>query len=447
MDFHGGLKLPLNHELTINKPVILAKTSRKMCVLFGQHSGSPAAAVVEAGQRVKLFEVIARAMGAVSCDVHSPVSGVVESIGEFVHPYYKYCQGAVIAADEPGPEEGSLSFDDSHEFSMEQIVERAEKCSIIDTVSDNGPLHCKISGLNKGALHYLIISFVQNEPYIHNIETIARTYLDEIFTCISYLNGAAAPAFIFLALPYHMAGLIISIDNKLAEYRDVLKNCKIIRVTDKYPQANELVLASSILKTRIAPGGLIRNNKCLILDAATVFHLYEALKFNKPQIDCHLTVSGYGITRPANIKARAGTYISDIIEQCGGFCGNVNSLVIDGLMSGFSQFTPDVPVIKSNRSITVIPTERLSSSGEQKCMRCKKCIDSCPMRLDPARLNYLGRVKKYEQAVDSGIYSCIECGVCSYICPSRINITQSIILSKKMILETNARRRQNHDSV
>jgi electron transport complex protein RnfC len=447
MDFHGGLKLPLNHELTIDKPLIAARQPGKVCVLLSQHSGSPAVAAVEPGSRVGLFEVIARAIGAVSCDVHSPVAGVVEKIDEFVHPYYKYCQGIVIAADREAESGQPLSFNEAESFTIEEITEASKKFSIIDTVSNNKPLHSKISGLSKDSLHYLVISFVQNEPYIHNIETISHIYLEEILSCVSYINGAFNPAFVFFALPYHMVKLITSIDNKLNQDKSRYKNFKIIRVTDKYPQANEIILASSILRTKIKSADITSGNKCLILDAATVFHLYEALKFNKPQIECHLTVSGYGITKPANIKARVGTHVSDIIEQCGGFCGNVNSLIIDGLMSGYSQFTLDVPLIKSNRSITVIPTERLSSAGEQKCMRCKKCVDGCPVGLDPARLNFLSRSGAHEQAADEGIYSCIECGVCSYICPSRINITHSIILSKKMILEANVRRRKDNESV
>lgn len=447
MDFHGGLKLPLNHELTIDKPLVAAKPPERVCVLLSQHSGSPAVAAVEPGSRVGLFEVIARAIGAVSCDVHSPVAGVVEKIDEFVHPYYKYCQGIVIAADREAESEKPLSFNAAESFTIEQIVEASKKFSVIDTVSNNKPLYSRISGLAKGALHYLVISFVQNEPYINNIETLSHACLEEILSCASYINEAFGPAFVFFALPYHMVKLTTSIDNYLALNKSRYKNFKIIRVTDKYPQANEIILASSILRAKINSADIIRGNKCLILDALTVFHLYEALKFNKPQIECYLTVSGYGISRPANIKARLGAYISDIIQQCGGFCGNVNSLIVDGLMSGYSQFTADVPIIKSNRSITVIPTERLSSAGEQKCMRCKKCVDACPAELNPARLNFLSRCGAHEQAVEEGIYSCIECGVCSYICPSRINITHSIILSKKMILEANARRRKYNEQV
>lgn len=447
MDFHGGLKLPLNHELTIDKPLTLARPPKKVCVLLSQHSGSPAVAAVEPGARVRLFDVIGSSIGAVSCDVHAPVSGVVESIGDFVHPYYKYCQGITIAADPPSEADQTMGFNEAERFSIEEICEAARKCSVIDTVSNNIPLHVKISGLKPEAVNYLIVSFVQNEPYIHNMETISHIYLDEIMSSISYLSAALMPAFVFLAAPYHMIKLITAIDNKLAQDRAAYKKFKIVRVTDKYPQANELLLASSILKTRVTQSALANTHKCLILDASTMFHLYEALKFGKPQIECHLTVSGYGITKPANIKARIGAYISDIIEQCGGFCGNVNSVVVDGLMSGYSQFTLEAPLIKPNRSITVIPTERLSSSGEERCMRCKKCVDSCPMGLDPARLNFISRSGAHEKAGGAGIYSCIECGVCSYICPSRINITHSIILSKKMIMEANLRRRNNDESI
>lgn len=441
MDFHGGIKLPLNHELTIDKPVTAIKLPERAIVHLSQHSGSTAVPCVSAGDKVKTYDIIARGIGAVSCDIHSPVSGVVESIQEFIHPHYKYSQAIVIKSDGQDTGNGNISVSSKTDYTLTELIEISKKAGIIDTISEGLPLGHKLSEIvEKKAeknIHYLIISFVQNEPYIHNIETIARNFTQDIFDTISIFNNALKPKFIFLSVAHSRKKLINTLEDYISQ-NEVFKNVKIIRVTDKYPQQNEVVLANCILKTNI-PAKKIIDNNCFIMDAATLFFLHEALKFNKPQIECYMTVSGYGITRPANVKVRIGTPIRDIIEQCGGFCGNVTTVVLNGLMSGFSQYSLDVPVIKSSSALTAMPTERLSSPDEAPCMRCKKCIDHCPVYLNPALLNNLSRSEHHIDTVEAGIYSCIECGVCSYICPSRINITHSIMLSKKKILELRLR--------
>ncbi len=438
MDFHGGIKLPLNNELTDEKPLVSLKIPAKVCVLLSQHNGSPAVPCVKTGERVRTFDLIARGMGAVSCDVHAPLSGTIESVSEFAHPHYKYSQAIVIASDGLDTPNGDIKVSDRKDFSLDELIEKSKQCAIVDRAASKHPLWYKLSELKNKQLYYLIVNFVQNEPYVHSVETMARYFTDEILNGILFTSSALSPKFIFLAVPYHMKKLIATLESAIAPH----KNIKIIRVTDKYPQGDEAILASCILKADIKPGKL-SDAGCFVLDASVAYFLYEAMKFNKPQIDTYITVSGYAIAKPSNVKVRIGTMISDIIEQCGGLCGTVNSMVIDGLMSGYSQFTTSVPVIKTTSALTLLPTERLSTPNEEACMRCKKCIDHCPAFLNPVRINRLSRQGKHAETVNAGIYSCIECGVCSYICPSRINITHSIILSKKMILQSNIKGREN----
>lgn len=437
MDFHGGIKLPLNYELTLDKPVVALKPPGRVTLLMSQHQGSPAVPCVAPGDAVRAFDVVARGQGAVSCDVHSPVSGKVELIGEFAHPHYKYSQGIVIVSDGNDTTNEAIAVTGKETFTIDEVMEASKKCGVVDSASGMQPLHCKLAASREKPVHYLIISFVQNEPYVHNVETMTRYFLDEIMHGISYLAGAMSSRFVFLAVPYHLHKLISTLDSAVADFREF----KIVRVSDKYPQGNESILASCILKTAVKPGKLSDSN-CSVIDASTVLHLYEALKFSRPQIDCYVTVSGYGVTKPSNVKARIGTPIAEVIAQCGGFCGTINSVVVSGLMSGFSQYALDVPLIKNTSAITVLPTERLSSPHEESCMRCKKCLDHCPARLNPSALNRLSRAGSHAETIDEGLYSCIECGVCSYICPSRINITHSIILSKKVILERSVRERE-----
>ena len=51
---------------------------------------------------------------------------------------------------------------------------------------------------------------------------------------------------------------------------------------------------------------------------------------------------------------------------------------------------------------------------EEKCIRCGKCMNNCPLKLNPTILN-----KELKE-------KCIKCGICTYICPSFIPLKQKI---------------------
>jgi electron transport complex protein RnfC len=64
---------------------------------------------------------------------------------------------------------------------------------------------------------------------------------------------------------------------------------------------------------------------------------------------------------------------------------------------------------------------------ESPCIRCGKCIDACPMGLNPSMLSILGERDHYEEAkTDYNLLDCIECGSCVYGCPAKRNIVQYI---------------------
>ena len=54
----------------------------------------------------------------------------------------------------------------------------------------------------------------------------------------------------------------------------------------------------------------------------------------------------------------------------------------------------------------------------QDCIRCAKCVNVCPMGLNPAFLMKYTVYKDWDLAEANYIQDCIECGSCSYTCPA-----------------------------
>ena len=66
----------------------------------------------------------------------------------------------------------------------------------------------------------------------------------------------------------------------------------------------------------------------------------------------------------------------------------------------------------------------------QNVIRCAKCVNVCPMGLNPAFLMRSSAHQLFEDAQQDRIMDCIECGSCSYICPANRCLLDYIRLGK-----------------
>jgi electron transport complex protein RnfC len=65
------------------------------------------------------------------------------------------------------------------------------------------------------------------------------------------------------------------------------------------------------------------------------------------------------------------------------------------------------------------------------CIKCARCVESCPMHLNPSMLGELARKRQYETMEQQySLNDCFECGCCAYVCPSNIPLTQYFRIAK-----------------
>jgi electron transport complex protein RnfC len=172
----------------------------------------------------------------------------------------------------------------------------------------------------------------------------------------------------------------------------------------------------------------------VVQNVGTALAIYEAARYGKPLIERVVTVTGEGIKEPKNLMARIGSKISDLIDECGGFRGDVAKVISGGPMMGFAVSNLDIPVTKGTSGILVIPEEGVFHAEEfGPCIRCGRCIDICPMGLMPSMLSILSEKGRYEDAKEYNLFDCFECGSCAYVCPSKRPIVQLVRLAKSMV--------------
>ena len=151
---------------------------------------------------------------------------------------------------------------------------------------------------------------------------------------------------------------------------------------------------------------------------------------NKPLFERYTSVTGKQVKNPGNFLVRIGTPFSQMIENCGGLPEGDNKVLAGGPMMGKAVISLDVPVTKGTNSITVLTDADAHRKKAQPCIRCAKCVNVCPMGLEPFLLETLSAHKDWERVEKEDVMSCIECGSCQFTCPSHRYLLDYIRLGK-----------------
>ena len=110
--------------------------------------------------------------------------------------------------------------------------------------------------------------------------------------------------------------------------------------------------------------------------------------------------------------------MKDLIDYCGGIPAGDNKILAGGPMMGKAVLSTDVPITKGTNCVTILSDEDACRKEAYPCIRCAKCVNACPMGLEPYLLAKVSEMQLWEKAESEDIVSCIECGSCQFTCPS-----------------------------
>jgi electron transport complex protein RnfC len=111
-----------------------------------------------------------------------------------------------------------------------------------------------------------------------------------------------------------------------------------------------------------------------------------------------------------------------------------NKLLAGGPMMGKALTSDEVPICKGTNSVTILSDDDARRKEPQPCIRCAKCVNACPMGLEPYLLAKVSEVKNWERAEHEDITSCIECGSCQFTCPAHRPLLDNIRLGKSTVM-------------
>jgi Na+-translocating ferredoxin:NAD+ oxidoreductase subunit C len=152
-------------------------------------------------------------------------------------------------------------------------------------------------------------------------------------------------------------------------------------------------------------------------------------------VERYVSVGGAALKRPSVFKARIGTPVGDLIEECGGFLGPPARLVLCGTLRGHSVRDLDAPITKTTSAVVALDAEEVGSRLKSSCIRCGRCAEVCPERLDPDLLFRLIERGMRSRAEELGLGACTACGACGYVCPSRLPLVAAFKAATRLAFE------------
>ena len=169
-------------------------------------------------------------------------------------------------------------------------------------------------------------------------------------------------------------------------------------------------------------------------NVGTALAVYEAVIKNKPLVERVVTVTGSTLASPKNLLVRVGTPMSELIAYCGGMEG-VGKVVAGGPMMGRAVSNVDAPVTKGTSGVLLIPTAESLRQKPDTCIRCAKCVEACPMGLEPYLLSKLSKKEMYDECEAHNIADCIECGCCTFSCPAYLPLLDWLRIGKGEVMK------------
>ena len=435
LTFKGGVHIPEYKDLAESKEIETAKDPKIVYIPLHQHVGAPCKPLVEVGENVKIGQKIGDVDTFVSAPVHSSVSGVVKEFTTLYTPDGGKSECVVIESDGKNEMHESVKPNNYDNLSKEDKMEIIKESGIVGLGGAGFPMHSKLVTSDDNTVNVAILNGAECEPFLTCDHRIMLEEPEKVVFGLKVIMDVLDIQNGFVAVEDNKMDAIETLNKTIGE-----DNLTVAKLKTKFPQGDSYRLVDAVTGRKVPYGGRTKNVQSIVSNVNTAFAVSEALLEGKPLYERIITVTGHGIKEPKNLRVKIGTPIGELIEQCGGFVGKPGKIVAGGPMTGYAQYTLDTPITKTVAGLIIFTEEEAKPKKVLPCIRCGKCLQVCPVYIQPLFISAYALKNDVEKADEYDATACIECGSCSYICPSKRPLAESI---KHVNREINAARKKD----
>jgi len=443
--FKGGIHPESRKTLTSECPIEDMPIPPLLRVPLQQHIGVEAEPLVKRDDLVLKGQLIGKARGPVSANIHAPTSGRVLAVGYFTAPHPSGLPVPTVTIrpdgeDKWGPHLPRLRPEGAE---PEEIAAQVAEAGIVGMGGATFPAAVKLNLRAKYDLHTLIINGAECEPYLTCDDRLMRERAEEISDGIGIMARGLGVKQVIVAIESNKPQAI----EVMGRYRRALGyELQIKVVPTQYPMGSEKHLVKTLTGKETPARALTAELGIVVHNAATAHAVHLAVRYGEPSLSRVVTVSGRGIRRPANVRTLIGTPVAELLAHCGGLVEEPERLLLGGPMMGQPIQNPRVPIIKGTNGILALTAAETRERDTMPCIRCGLCVQVCPLGLTPFELNTRVKAGDLEGAARVGLLDCITCGCCSYTCPSNLPLVQTIHFAKGKLAEQEGRKHQQEQA-
>jgi len=426
---HGGVHPQEHKEETAHLPIRRLPFASKLVVPLSQHKGAPAKPIVKVGEEVVRGEPIAQADGYVSVPMHAPATGRVSAIG--LWPTAEGPKAPAIIIDVYDAASQQILYEEELDIlhlAPDEIVRYVKEAGLVGLGGAAFPSHVKMLPPTGKSIHTLVVNGCECEPYLTCDHRVMLEHTEALLRGVRIAMRATGAHLALIGVEDNKMDAVRAIREKLKKEESI----RVRAVEAKYPQGAEKMLIESLLGEQIPEGGLPVDLGVAVYNVGTLAQMGELLPRGRGLIERVVTVSGAGVERPGNYLVPIGTPVGFLLHEAGVDAG-ANRVILGGPMMGMTVASLDVPITKGVSGVVVSAPEE-SIRGDRKvfpCIKCSRCVEACPMRLNPSMMAQLAKMREY-QRMESEFHlnQCFECGCCAYVCPANIPLTQYFRIAK-----------------
>jgi len=396
-----------------------------------QHLGEPATPIVKKGDMVVRGQKIAEG-GTTGAPLHATISGKVKPLDKRPHPTLVSVDSIIIARDG----EGEMEFPEEPDWRSlprEAMLERVRDAGIVGLGGAAFPTYRKLTLPPNVRVDTFVLNGAECEPYL---TSDYRLMLEDP---VAIVEGALIMARL-IGVKRVMVGIeadkMPAVEALRAAARDVPlgeQTFEVVPCEVRYPQGAERQLVTALTGRVIPPRSLPSAVGVLVQNVATAQAVYQAVRFQRPLLDRVVTVTGPGVLQPKNLLVPIGTLLQALIDASGGMRPDTTRLIAGGPMMGRALPRLDLPLIKGMNGLILLTGRGPMEEGYGPCIQCGRCIDACPLGLEPDQVSIRVEAGKVLDTDPYGPIDCYECGCCTYVCPSARPLLQFMQVAKSAL--------------
>ena len=432
--FQGGIHPSDSKTATAALPLRELAMPARLILSTAQHLGAPAVPCVQAGDRVRTDQIVARANGLISAHVHTPVGGTVVEIRNAPTPVGRLAPAVVIDTDpaDTSRDTALAPLTDWRRQEAKALIARIAEAGIVGMGGAGFPTHVKLSPPSDKPIQTVILNGAECEPFLNSDNRLMIEHAAAIWEGCLIIRQILGAKTLCVALEDNKREAAAAM---FAAMKDAEGDNQIHVVKTRYPQGSEKQLIFSVTGLAVPAGGLPMDVGCLVENVGTAYAICEAVVNGRPLTTRAITVAGDAVTTPANWLAPVGTSFAELVAASGGARSDLAKIVAGGPMMGFALPNLDMPMGKTSSGLLLLGAAGVTPYRSQACITCGRCIEACPMRLMPNELSQAIEADDIDEAERLNVMDCFECGACAYECPARRPLVQHLRRAKGIITQ------------